>query len=249
MKCFAVGVLLCALWGIPAAAEKDAQSEAVARQMMAAMGGENAWNDAHFVRFDFIVTRDGAERVNRSHLWDKYTGRYRLEQRTEKGLQIVLFNVNDKSGAAYLGDERMSGADADKQLESAYGAFINDMYWLAMPWKWMDPGVNLKHLGTKQHDGKTCDVVELTFQQVGLTPGDTYHAYVDQASKLMVYWEYTLESGNKGAWEWEYGESGGVKLASNHTNAEGASIGMGKVAVTSSIDEGVFTDPAKKIAP
>jgi hypothetical protein len=248
MKCIAVGALLCALWGIPAAAERDAKSEAVAHQMMKSMGGESAWNDARYVRFDFIVTMGGAERVNRSHLWDKYTGRYRLEQQTEKGRRVVLFNANDKSGTVYLDGKQMSGTDADKQLESAYGAFINDMYWLAMPWKWMDPGVNLKHLGTRQHEGKPCDVVELTFRQVGLTPGDTYHAYVDQSSHLMVYWEYTLQSGNKGAWEWEYGDFGGLKLASNHTNAEGASINMGKVAVTSSIDETFFTDPGKSLS-
>ncbi len=249
MKFLTCAAMLAALCGWLTAAERDPQAEAVARRMMEAMGGEDAWNNARYVRFDFIVTAGGEERVNRSHLWDKYSGRYRLEQDTAEGRRIVLFNVNDKDGQVFLDGEKLPESEAGKQIEAAYSAFINDMYWLAMPWKWFDPGVNLKHLGVRQHDGKPCDVIELTFQNVGFTPGDTYHAYVSQSSNLMVYWEYTLQSGRKGAWEWEYGDFNGVTLATNHTNAEGNSINMGGVSVTQQVDEALFTDPGRRLKP
>ena len=130
-------------------------------------------------------------------------------------------------------------------LQDAYGAFINDMYWLAMPWKWMDSGVNLKYVGPKTRGGEACDVVELTFGHVGLTPGDMYHAFVSQKSHLMTYWEYVLQSGNKGAWDWEYGESGGIKLARNHRSSDRKmSINMGDVRVLDHADDRFFTDPA-----
>ena len=122
------------------------------------------------------------------------------------------------------------------------------MYWLAMPWKWLDSGVNLKYMGPQEKDGKKYEMVELTFGKVGLTPGDMYHAYVSPDSHLMTYWEYTLQSGNKGAWNWEYGDHHGIKLASNHTNAEGVSINMGQVACPGQVDDAYFTDPAKLLA-
>ena len=131
---------------------------------------------------------------------------------------------------------------------SAFGGFINDMYWLAMPWKWMDPGVNLKYLGPKTRGKDTYDVVELTFGQVGLTPGDRYQAFVSQSSHLMTHWEYTLQSKDKGSWDWQYGDYKGIKLASNHTNAQKASINMGNVRVLDKVEDGFFTDPRLSLA-
>lgn len=243
-------LLLMALPATRARAQsRDPQAEQIAKAAMQAMGGENAWNSAHFVRFDFIVTAGGQMRASRSHLWDKWSGRYRFEQKTNEGKsQVILFNVKDQQGSVYLDGGKMQGEEAAAALKGAYGAFINDMYWLAMPWKWLDQGVSLKYMGPQEREGKKCDVVELTFKAVGITPGDMYHAYVDQGSKLMTYWEYTLQSGQKGAWKWEYGAYNGVKLASNHTNAEGGAINMGKVAVLSQVDDAFFSDAAKMMA-
>jgi len=128
--------------------KRDAKAEEIARAMMQAMGGEKPWYAAHFVRFDFDVNMGGEQVEGRSHLWDKVTGRYRLEEKTKAGKsKVTLFNVNDRQGAVYLDGRKLEGAPAAKALKDAYGAHINDMYWLAMPWKWMDPGANLKYMG------------------------------------------------------------------------------------------------------
>src|SRR5260221_2234143 len=100
-----------------------------------------------------------------------------------------------------------------------------------MPWKWLDEGVNLKYLGKKPQGGETCDVVELTFGKVGLIPGDRYHAFVSPKSHLMTHWEYTLQDGTKGAWDWQYTDSAGVKLAKTHLGPSGNSIDMGDVRI------------------
>jgi hypothetical protein len=213
------------------------------------MGGEKAWDNVHFVRYYFIVSMGGETRANRSHLWDKWSGRYRFETKTKDGkTQVVLFNANDQQGDVYIDGAKIAGDDAASALKGAYSAYINDMYWLAMPWKWLDPGVNLKYGGPAEHEGQRCELVELTFGNVGLTPGDRYKAYVAADSKLMIYWEYTLQNGNQGAWKWEYGTHKGVKLASNHTNAEGASINMGTVAVFDTVEDAFFTDPARGLS-
>jgi hypothetical protein len=226
----------------------DAKASEIAQSMMRAMGGQDNWNRAHFVRFDFRVIDKGKTAADRAHLWDKMTGRYRLEGKTKDGKPAVtLFNAATREGTAYVDGKKLEGAAASQALKDAYGAFINDMYWLAMPWKWTDAGVNLKYLGKKDHGGQSYDVVQLTFGKVGLTPGDKYEAYVSPQSHLMEYWEYALQSGRKGAATWEYVTTGGIKLASNHTSPDGRSINMGDVKVSDSVDDAHFTDPAKTL--
>src|SRR2546423_1587740 len=75
---------------LPAENEKrDAKAEEIGRAMMQAMGGEKAWYAAHFVRFDFNVNMGEKQLEGRSHLWDKMTGRYRLEAKTKAGKSQV----------------------------------------------------------------------------------------------------------------------------------------------------------------
>ncbi len=243
-------VLFTFAGALRAADTRDPKAEEVARAMMQAMGGEQAWKSAHFVRYDFKVTRDGKPLTERSHLWDKWSGRYRLEMKTKEGKnQVLLYtDVNQKQGSAYLDGKKLEGDEAAKALENGYKAFINDMYWLAMPWKWMDSGVNLKYVGPKKCGKETYDVVELTFGNVGVTPGDKYEAYVSRDSHMMMHWEYTLQSKDKGAWDWRYADAKGVKLASDHTNDQKMSINMGDVRVLDLVDSAFFADPNHALA-
>jgi hypothetical protein len=227
-----------------AEAVRDPKAVEIATAMQQAMGGQDAWNAAHVVRFDFKVGAGNETKMSRSHLWDKHTGRYRLEQKN----QVVLMNMATKQGTVYTDGKKLEGADAAKAIEGAYKAYINDYYWLAMPWKWMDAGVNLKYAGKKPHGGESCDVVELTFGKVGLTPGDRYQAFVSPKSHLMTHWEYTLESGNKGSWDWQYGDHDGVKLASNHTSPPDKFINMGDVRILKDVDSAFFTDPQRRLS-
>lgn len=242
-------LLTLALAALPAADQRDPKAVEIATKMMNAMGGLDAWNKARFVRFDFKLTDGGAEKFSRSHLWDKSTGRYRYDAKTKEDKpSVTLMNLATQTGQVYVDGARQDGAASAKMLKDAYAAYINDFYWLAMPWKWMDAGVNLKYKGTKPCKAGTCDVVELTFGKVGLTPGDRYEAFVNPKSGLMEHWEYTLQSGNKGAWDWEYTKTGGVMLAADHRDGKGKSLHMGSVQVMATVDAAVFED-AKKPLP
>jgi hypothetical protein len=224
---------------------RDAKADEIAHTMMNAMGGEKGWYAAHFVRFDFKVNVGGKMVEDRSHLWDKMTGRYRLEDKTKDGKpRVVLFNVNDRHGETYVDGEKVEGAAGAKAVKDAYEAFINDMYWLAMPWKWLDQGVNLKYIGPKTMGNESGDIVRLTFDHVGLTPGDRYDAFVSSQSHLMTHWDFKLQSGDKGAFDWQYVDAGGIKLAKNHPGDK-VSIDMGDVRVLDKVDDAVFSDPKK----
>jgi hypothetical protein len=243
----AAGLLMAGI-AVPQTAEQEAKQ--IAETMMKAMGGQAAWHRAPFVRYDFIVNIPARKaKAERHHLWNKSTGDYRLESKNKEGHSVVtLFNIATQQGDVFANGKKLSGGARDAGLKEANATFINDMYWLAMPWKWMDQGVHLRSLGKRSLRGTPFDVVELTFGKVGLTPGDRYEAYVSPQSHLMEHWKYFLQSGQKGEWDWQYTTTGGVKLASNHTDGAGGSISMGKVEVLEQVDKSFFTDPAKLLA-
>ena len=230
-----------------AADARDPKAVEIANKMTKAMGGEEAWAKARYIRFDFRFMDAGSAKMERSHLWDKSTGRYRLDSKTKDGkASVTLMNLATQKGDTFVDGKKLEGEAASKALKDAYASYINDYYWLAMPWKWTEPGVNLKHLGQKPCKANTCDVVELTFAKVGLTPGDRYQAFVNPQTNLMEHWEYTLQSGTKGSWDWEYTSTGGVMLASNHTDGKGKALNMGSVKVLDKVDAAVFEDPKSK---
>ncbi len=220
----------------------------LAHEMHAAMGGLDNWNNTRYVNFKFQVGQDGDWRVSRSHLWDKWEGRYRFESTDSEGVRsVALFNVNTKQGKVYVDGKELPAEQAQEQIDKAYGAYINDAYWLAMPWKWLDPGVNLQSDGVATVNGEDCDVVQLSFAQVGLTPGDVYRAFVSKQSHLMTHWEYKLQSGQEGAWDWIYADTNGIKLAATHKQADGREINMGNPVAGNEVDESLFVDPAKSL--
>ncbi len=226
----------------------DPQALEVTEAMHEAMGGLKNWNNTRYVQFKFQVGQPGDWRTSRAHLWDKWEGRYRFESTDDVGVKsVILFNTNTKVGKAYMGGEELPAAEAQNRINGAYSAYINDTYWLAMPWKWLDGGVTLKHLGEETRDGITCDIVELSFKSVGLTPGDVYRAFVSRESHLMVHWEYTLQSEREGAWDWEYADTNGLKLAATHTQESGREIEMGGPVASDEVDETLFTDPTKSL--
>jgi len=60
-----------------------------------------------------------------------------------------------------------------------------------MPYKLLDPGVNLKYIGEDStQDGQMADVLELTFENVGLTPNNRYGVYIDKETGLVCQWAY-----------------------------------------------------------
>ena len=195
--------------------------------MTAGLGGEEAWRETRYLVFEFAGRR--------SHWWDRYTGRHRMEGTTEEGAHyVVLENVHDegKAGRAWLDGEEVAGEDGAKMVENAYAAWVNDTFWLISPYKLRDPGVHLEASGKRTVDGVTYDLLHLSFGDVGLTPGDQYWMFIDPETGLVDRWEYVLESQEPPptAWEWvdwkRYGA--GIMLSSRREEARwGAGVDAG----------------------
>jgi hypothetical protein len=230
------------LTALPAGAQGTPTADQVAAQVQQALGGKEAWDQTHFIRFSFAGRR--------THHWDKWTGRHRLEGQSQDGKHyVVLSNVNTKEGDAWVDGQKVEGDQKKEWLDRAYGAWVNDTYWLLMPYKLRDPGVNLTYEGKAEIDGTSYDKLHLTFGQVGLTPGDRYWAYINPTTHLMDRWEYILQDQPADAqptqWKWEgWQRYGKIMLAPTRSQVGGdRKLELGNIAVFDTLPDTVFTSP------
>jgi hypothetical protein len=176
------------------AAASDPKAVAVADRVMEALGGQAAWDATRYLRFDFAVDRGGKTVMRRAHAWDKWTGRYRVEGKDKDGRDVVVaMNLNTKEGAATVGGKALAGEELRKALDTGYAWWVNDAYWLVMPYKMRDPGVVLTLAGQEKKGDDTWDKVLLTFEGVGLTPKDRYWVFVNAKTGLVDRWEFVLK--------------------------------------------------------
>lgn len=243
----AVSILVAAT-SLQAGAASDPKAMALAQQVLEALGGRQAWNATHYLRFDFAVDRGGKTVVRRSHTWDKYSGRYRLEGKNKEGKAfLVLMNLGSKEGSAWLEGAAQTGEDLKRMLENAYGTWVNDTYWLLMPYKLEDPGVTLTLDGGEKGEGATWDKLLLTFDNVGLTPKDKYWAFVNRDTRLVDRWEFVLmgEKVPPSRFDWKGWKTyGRIKLADDRLSPkDGTRIYFPVLDVPASVDDAVFSKP------
>jgi len=160
-------------------AGSDPKAMQLADHTMEAMGGRANWDAVQTIGWTIF---------GRSHLWNKWTGQYRLDADT----LTVVMNVNTGLGRAWRkGSEVTAPEDLAEVLRDSKSIWINDSYWLAMPYKLKDSGVTLGYGGEKTtEDGRAADVLILTFKGVGDTPDNKYDVFVDRESGLVTQWCY-----------------------------------------------------------
>ena len=238
----------------------DPRAVAVADRLLKALGGAQAWEQTRFIQFAFSYEA-GARKGSRLHLWDRHAGRLRYEKNDPAGRPlVVLLDVQARAGEAYRAGTKLPPAEARPLLDEAYEAWINDTYWLVMPYKMKDPGVRLAYGGELTEGGSTYDRVLLSFEKVGLTPGDRYWAYVNRGTGLMDRWAYVLEDqpadSTPTAWEWKgWTRYGRILLAPEKVRVGGketARITHPVLAVYDALPDAYFTRPdplPERLAP
>ena len=234
-----------------AAETRDPAAVAAAKRTLDAMGGAKGFADLRTLRFDFVVERGGKEAARIHHTWDRWDGRYRMEGKTKDGKPtLTLFNVQKRrEGRAWVDGKELAGEELKAALEHGYDRFINDSYWLLMPSKLLDSGVNLAAEGGKEIDGKSYDVVRVSFDDnVGLTPKDTYWAYIGKDSGLMERWDFVLtgqKPEERSTFLWtDWKPVGPVKLAMAKSAPDGTlAIRFDNVSGSTSADDAAFRAP------
>lgn len=163
-------------------ADSDLKAVSIADEVMRAMGGRKAWDDTRCISWNFFGRR--------TLLWDKQANLCRIEW-LNRPLKIIV-NTEDGTGKVLLDGVEQTHLDSlAKYLDMGKKVWINDSYWLAMPFKLKDSGVTLKYLGAGQTEqGEAADLLQLTFASVGVTPDNKYHVWVDKRTRLVTQWAY-----------------------------------------------------------
>lgn len=217
----------------------DPEAIALADEVMRSMGGRKAWDETRFLSWDFLGSR--------KLLWDKQTGDVRIEQ---SGTDLkILMNVNTSEGRVWLDSAEMTEPDSLAEfLDIGRQIWVNDSYWLIMPFKLKDTGVTLKYLGDYRIEagegkGAIAEVLELRFAKVGYTPQNCYRVYIPKASeqKLILQWDFYSDADSPTRnlmtpWS-NYKQYGNILLSGDRGDRHLTEIG-----VYSNIPEAAFTE-------
>jgi plasmid maintenance system killer protein len=111
-------------------------------------------------------------------------------------------------------------------LDKAKKIWINDSYWLVMPFKLKDSGVTLKYLGEETEQNQTFQVLQLTFEKVGVTPENKYKVYVNSTTHLVSKWAFFRKNTDEkpefeNVWS-DYLPQGKILLSGNRGRTEGS---------------------------
>jgi hypothetical protein len=194
----------------PATAPREPDPEEIAVRVIDALGGAEAWAETRHVAWTFFGVR--------RHLWDRHAGLARVES----GDLVVLIDLATREGSVWEAGEPVVDLDRRRELfDQAYAWWVNDSYWMFMPFKLRDPGARLAYGGVRElEDGREAHVLELSFDsEVGLTPQNRYEIFVDAETDLVAGWIYRAtpdaEPRDLGPWRgWQ--RFGQVLLATDH---------------------------------
>ena len=184
--------LLLLAVAVPALAERraapsDPDAVRLAKRVLKAMGGRDAFNETRYVAWNFYGMR--------FHVWDRFTGDLRTD--ATRGYQILM-NVRTGKGRAWRDGVELEGEELADVLQKARSSWINDSYWWAMPFKLLDDGVRLR--GPRkilQPDGDEALAIHVTFDGVGDTPWNGYDVHVDPRDNVVNGWGYYPVAGDR----------------------------------------------------
>ena len=223
-------------------AGSDAKAVAIADRVMREMGGHEAWQNARYFGWSFFG--------GQYQLWDKYTGDFHWEKDT----LVANYNLNTKQGRVYSRGQDVSASPAgQKVLDRLTPIWINNSYWLLMPFKLKDSGVTLTYKGEgKTLDGALADVLQLTFKNVGVTPQNRYEVLVNRTTGLVDEWAYFAKAddaqpGFRRRWN-EYERHGNLLLAAGRSDAAKPAR-FDNVTTVQTLPEGAMTSPTPIARP
>ncbi len=210
----------------------DQKAIDIADKVMLAMGGRKNWDKERFFKWNFFGFR--------TLWWDKQTGDVRIKMNNADSTIILVNIVNDQGRLFNRGIEETHPDSVVKYMKQGKGIWINDAYWLFMPFKLKDSGVTLTYVGEDTtQTGFSADVLQLTFKNVGNTPQNKYHVWVDRSDNLIKQWAYfsenTMEKPNFiTPWD-DYKQYGSLLLGGDRGDRD-----ISDIEVTNNMDESLF---------
>jgi hypothetical protein len=182
-----------------------------------ASGGDN-WSKVKEIDFSFVVEGDGKQLFSAAHKWNVAAGTDNVKWK-------------DKEGKDHDVTANLANPAKDGEEKTAFARWVNDSYWLLAPLKIRDKGVKVEAGGPKDMGGTSMETINLSFDNVGLTPTDRYVMYLDPQTKLPKAWDYIPADGKGMQATWEkFQDFGGLMLATEH-NFNGKTIKLTDIKV------------------
>lgn len=199
---------------------KAPDANTVAHQVMIALGGQSRWDALPGLQWTFRAVRHDTVKALRRHSWEKHTGRHRVDGTLPDGTRFTIVQTLGDSlhGAAWLNGRAIHGDSLKTLIHQGYAMWVNDSYWFLMPYKLLDPGVHLVSREIQDRTGPY-DVLSMTFDHVGLTPGDHYWVWVQHFTHRVDRWEMVLQGHQPPpvAYTWEgWQQHDGLWFATKH---------------------------------
>lgn len=226
-------------------AQTPPDADALAKKTFEVQTG-GSWAKARYFAFTFDVDRAGSRVASFPQRWDRSTGEYSVSGKDPQGRELlVVMNTNTKKGKAWI-----NGAPAiDKQLDDllalGYFRFTNDVSWLLMPLKILDPGVHRSYDGVKESEGKKYDVVKLSFDG----SADQVWAWISRDSGLVEQWHMKLQTAKPDDLPVaivfrDFKKSGGLNISTRReVIGKVQTVRIDDLVVSSEVPKGAFQPP------
>lgn len=239
MKKYVAGLffsLFITLQGSSQVLNPHVEADRIGKKTIDAMGGLQNFKNTHYIGWNFFGYRQ--------LIWDKLQNRVRIDYLTKDYTVIVSLDKNEVK--LFMKGEEVTHADSlKKYLHKGRSMWMNDSYWLVMPFKLFDDGVHLTYKGIQKNiDSVHSYVLELTFEDVGETPQNKYFVYIDTSTYLVTQWDYYDVNGYASPtlstiWG-DYKKYGKILLSSNR----GTSGKLTDIHVWDTLPASVFTQSA-----
>ncbi len=215
-------------------AHSDPAAIELADSIMIAMGGRENWDKTRFISWNAFGEK--------SLVWDKQTGRVRME--SPENNTVYLVNLNTGEGRVQIDGKEESAPDSLKNiLHDAKSMCMDELYWLAMPFKLKDAGITLKYMGEDTLKGSRFNVLQVKFQDTtGIVTQYKYRMYVDVKEKLVRYWTYYIVAGPNtidfvDPWD-NYKKYGNILLSGDRSDGDGPK----NIKVDEALPDKIFTE-------
>lgn len=196
----------------------DTKELTVAEKIATAHGFEN-WKNVSEIKFTFKVDRDTIKGNGRTWSWQPKTNTVSMSA----GTRNVTYNQNKI-------DSTNMGADQ---------AFINDKFWLLVPFQlvWDSAATLSEPIKAEAPISKTqMDMITITYSnEGGYTPGDAYDIYYgsDYLIKEWAFRKGNAETASLTNTFENYQDFNGIKIAIDHKRDGGKwNLNFGDVSVT-----------------
>lgn len=186
-----------------------------------AAGGLDAWRQVENLRYTVTTVwfdSTGTETRRRPRfVWlKKHPERARIERDETEGHYV---QAHDGRGTAWATLDGEVLPPDHKAVQEALYVGRDVMYWIGLPYKLRDPGVNLAYIPP---DSIGMAGVKVTFgEDIGEHPGDRYFYYFEEGSPFPVELHYieqgrTYEDINRTRWS-DYREAGPITYVGTRT--------------------------------